>query len=222
MFISPNVSAEARGKARSLLDRVQRADEQLYLDMRGVQALIRDRLDNGKLLRLETVQAVVRAYSRIGTDFRLTFRAQTKKWPCWFEELRICDSLFGHSLWGSSTERGVTIARLSIQFTRDSCSPAPDQALFRFGMHAIGRRFQRGVPNAESDVLADIASVMGFRCPDSEDERIAIHCASGIWVGVAQRGQVWVRTFYAKDDVPDNVLALTTYERTSDDDLISA
>jgi hypothetical protein len=104
-------------------------------------------------------------------------------------ELRLARASYEDVRWSqSSREDSVVLARRTFRFITPAGLDHQRIAIASFGIHAIARRYQRGLDNTDAAIQADIAelSLHIVRLVDVASQTFSIPCPSGVWVGAIE------------------------------------
>jgi hypothetical protein len=175
------VPAEFLDLAHALRRRIA-ADEERYLE--ACDAIIRPlrpRPAWPSPTRRSYLKRVAQAYALIDSLCRVRAIARVSPsgiFQIW--ELRVATSTLTFPAWGAAAEPS-----LELTFYDVSCPPFVERSVVvgQIGIHALGRRFQRGFDNTENGVLDDLSGFVGAfaKAMRNSAKEFEIAAADGVW-----------------------------------------
>jgi hypothetical protein len=198
---STRVSAEARGLARQLRDRVRVIDLRFDAALSTVTAPLRARLRHHIRLRHEQVKIAALAYRRdMPSEFRLgdvTIIPDRDRFA--ISEVRLTATVQKGAVWeDDDVEPGIAVCHWALKLTRGKLKSSWTPAAIVSG-HGIARRIERGIGRDQDALVRDLALLA--QAGEDGDE---VATADGWWRGsvVPMRGEAGivqvraVRSFY--------------------------
>jgi hypothetical protein len=88
----------------------------------------------------------------------------------------------------------VSLVHYTLQLTTPAACAYRREPLALIGIHALARRYQRGIDNTDLAIIADI-SALEMHVPrlisadnpiNADDPAFSLSCASGVWVGAVE------------------------------------
>ncbi len=176
-----HLPAEHLGQARVFRQAVVTADQRVNAVLPRITAPLRRRLESKPTLRDEQLIDTMRAWqSTISDTFTLDLRTRVRKGEFRIAELRVCASRWRTESWSHpDPQPGVSLIWLSLGVKQGElrCTPWPVSHLL---LHALGRRFERGVGRDRADIVRDLKTLAAALDDGGADE---IPARDGRWIG---------------------------------------
>ena len=187
----PRVPMEYIGRARLLREAVASEDQSSGEMMQSFVDRVMARYHRSKIPRVDTLVGIARAWQhdvpargRLAIETALDKRKKTLV----VHELRLTASIYQPQHWGVA-ERGLIVDGITLEVRPFMCR-LDISTLVHLGLHALGRRLQRGVDASEAAVLGDIrvlAQAHHTIADRGEGADFSVPVLGGSWRGSVER-----------------------------------
>jgi hypothetical protein len=181
------VPREFIGLARDFIQRVRQTDAEVTRVIQRVEAIILPRLRRHKhTLRPEQVRAVERIWGDMPTAFRLgdpIFERSPGGLQIDEVRLRATRRRMAHWETQDNREPAIAIAHVVVSMTRKARWHCTWTENVTFGLHAIGRRYERGDGRSDAAILRDLDALIHLAGREGIDVCAVQVPAGGWWKG---------------------------------------
>jgi hypothetical protein len=150
-------NAEARGKARLFIQKMQAADTLAYDHIKAAYALAKAEMKRKhKTPSHSTLIAISNEWSRRPSTGSLATNITREDGALRISEARLQGSYLRREDWDTDAkETGISLCKLQLRIDKHGCSCASDEHCF-VGHHALTRWYQRNLDISEAALLNDL------------------------------------------------------------------